>query len=254
MIERMIKLPPKKNINFIKNYFKNHNLLKHLKADETSFNPDLFDLFRIHQFITLNKRITALEFGCGWSTVIIKHALDLNKQKYKDKIIKLRKKDTFELFTVDNQKKFLKLTKKKCEKILGKKIKIDFHFSECQMTKFNGRFASEYKKIPVVNPDFIYLDGPDPSSVQSSVNNFNTKHLELMPMSCDILKIEPFLIPGTIILVDGRTANSNFLKNNLQRKWIYKRDAVNDQSIFFLNDESLGKLNTLQLNFFKSKK
>ena len=31
-------------------------------------------------------------------------------------------------------------------------------------------------------------------------------------MSCDILKIEPFLIPGTIILIDGRTANANFLK------------------------------------------
>ena len=80
------------------------------------------------------------------------------------------------------------------------------------MTKFNGRFATEYKKMPIMNPDFIYLDGYDPFSVKKSINSFNTKHLELMPMSCDILKIEPFLIPGTIILIDGRTANANFLK------------------------------------------
>ena len=94
------------------------------------------------------------------------------------------------------------------------------------------------------------MDGPD--SVKKSINSFNTKHLELMPMSCDILKIEPFLIPGTIILIDGRTANANFLKNNLQRNWLYKRDKIFDQTVFFLNDRPLGNLNKLQLNFFKS--
>ena len=40
-----------------------------------------------------------------------------------------------------------------------------------------------------------------------------------MPMSCDILKIEHFLKPGTIIVVDGRAANSRFIKKNLQRNW-----------------------------------
>ena len=50
-----------------------------------------------------------------------------------------------------------------------------------------------------------------------------------MPMSCDILKIEYFLKPGTIIVVDGRTSNLRFLINNLQRKWSTFDDFKNDQ-------------------------
>ena len=37
-----------------------------------------------------------------------------------------------------------------------------------------------------------------------------------MPMTSDILKIEHFLKPGTIIIVDGRASNSRFLKSNFQ--------------------------------------
>ena len=37
-------------------------------------------------------------------------------------------------------------------------------------------------------------------------------------MICDILKIEYFLVPGTIIVVDGRTANAIYLKNNFKKK------------------------------------
>lgn len=251
MIEKKITLPDKKSINQIKQYFNKYNLMKYLKNDEKTIKPDLKDLYRIHQLIILNKRMTALEFGCGWSTIIIKHALSLNQKKYGKNISKLRKKNTFELFTIDNQKKFLKLTEVKSKKILGKKGKVNFIFSDCIMTKFNERFTTTYKKLPAVNPDFIYLDGPDPMSVKGSVNGFHTRHLELMPMSADILKIEPFLVPGTIIVVDGRTANSVFLKNNFQRNWIFKRDEFNDQSIFYLNDQPLGKLNKLQLKFWK---
>ena len=37
-------------------------------------------------------------------------------------------------------------------------------------------------------------------------------------MSCDILMIENFLMPGTIIVVDGRGANAEFLRKNFKRK------------------------------------
>ena len=37
--------------------------------------PELKDLYRLYQFIILNKRTTILEFGCGYSTLIISHAL-----------------------------------------------------------------------------------------------------------------------------------------------------------------------------------
>ena len=41
------------------------------------------------------------------------------------------------------------------------------------MTLFNGRICTQYKKLPLCNPDFIYLDGPDQFNVQKKVNNIN---------------------------------------------------------------------------------
>ena len=75
-------------------------------------------------------------------------------------------------------------------------------------------------------------------------------HPDRMPMSSDLLKIENFLVPGTIILMDGRTSNARFLYNNFKRKWIYKHDKINDQNIFILNERPLGKHNQFQLKYY----
>ena len=115
---------------------------------------------------------------------------------------------------LENEKKFLGITKKKNNKFLKGFNKISYHLSDCQMTTYNGQFCTEYKKLPLVNPDFIYLDGPDQFKIKKRINNFTTSHEDMMPMVCDILKFENFLIPGTIIIADGRKANSSFLLNN----------------------------------------
>ena len=75
-----------------------------------------------------------------------------------------------------------------------------------------------------------------------------------MPMVSDILKIEYFLIPGTIMLSDGRSANVNFLKDHFKRNWVYKYNNNNkvDEHLFFLNDKSLGKINDKLLKFYRN--
>ena len=50
----------------------------------------------------------------------------------------------------------------------------------------------EYKRLPLINPDLIYLDGPSLFNVKGSINGISTAHPDFMPMSCDILKIESF--------------------------------------------------------------
>jgi len=249
----MIKYPKNLNKKELISYFKKNRLIGMLKLKTSEFTPDLNDLYRLHQFIILNKRTTVLEFGTGWSTLIIKHALSINEKKYKKRILELRRGSPFELFVVENKKKYLNLAKKRNRKNFGNLKKTHFLFSNCQMTTFNGKFASEYKKLPKCNPDFIYLDGPNPFTVKKKVYDFNLKHKDLMPMSCDILKFEHFLIPGTIILIDGRTANANFLRKNFQRNWSYKHDRKHDQSIFILKDKSLGPVTDIQLSFYNKK-
>jgi hypothetical protein len=49
-----------------------------------SYKPELNDLYRLYQFVLLNKRTTILEFGSGFSSLIFNCALEENK---KNKII-----------------------------------------------------------------------------------------------------------------------------------------------------------------------
>jgi hypothetical protein len=176
------------------------------------------------------------------------------KKKYNNNIKNLRRNNPFELFFLENQKKFLKISKNRIAKFnRDNNIKNNNHyfFSEVKMTNYNGKISTEYNKLPLCNPDFIYLDGPDQFNIKGKINNISTAHKDMMPMACDILKIEYFLTPGTIIIIDGRAANAKFLKDHFKRKWIYKNDKKFDQHIFYLNDPVLGKYNKLQLDFYK---
>ena len=134
-----------------------------------------------------------------------------------------------------------------------KASKINYMVSDINMTTYNGRICTEYNSMPLCNPDFIYLDGPEQFNVKGSINGFTTAHKDMMPMVSDILKIEYFLTPGTIILTDGRGANAAFLRDNLARNWEYKNDIEFDQHIFYLNDASLGEYNSAQLKFYKQR-
>jgi hypothetical protein len=218
------------------------------------YRPELDDLYSLYQFILLNKRTTILEFGSGWSSIIFALALNELKTKFIKHIKNLRRNNPFELFILENERKFLGITKKKLSKFIKKnklKIKISYCYSDVVMTRFNNRIATEYKKFPLCNPDFIYLDGPDQFNVKGDINGVSTRHKDMMPMVCDILKFEHFYTPGTIIVTDGRAANANFLLKNFQRKWSYKNNKKTDQHIFYLNDSSLGKYNQRQLSFYK---
>ena len=68
-------------------------------------------------------------------------------------------------------------------------------------------------------------------------------------MAADILKFEYFLEPGAIILVDGRTANATFLKNNFQRNWKHSHDFQGDFHLFELQDNFLGHINKNKFDF-----
>ena len=120
------------------------------------------------------------------------------------------------------------------------------------MTLLNNKICTQYKKVPLCNPDFIYLDGPDQFKVKKDINGISTRHKDMMPMVSDILKFEYFYTPGTIIVLDGRAANAKFLKDHFKRKWKYILDKKNDQHIFYLTDPVLGKYNKLQLEFYKN--
>ena len=262
----MIKFPKKISDKKIKEFFKNKRLdfflkqpkQKHMKTNQlkskTLYQPELNDLYRIYHFIVLNKRTTVLEFGCGWSTLIISEALNFLRKKYFKDVKKLRRNNPFELFVIDNEKKYLNIAKKNLNRYLKQnKTRVNYHFSNANMTIYNRRISTEFKTLPKCNPDFIYLDGPDQFNIKGKAKGINIGHIDFMPMTCDILKFENFLQPGTIILSDGRKANTRFLKTNFKRNWFYKEDEESDQVIFYLIEKPLGYVNKKTLDFYKKK-
>ena len=220
--------------------------------NKTPFLPELDDLSRLHFLATTRKAITILEFGVGYSTLVLADALYKNKQRYNEYVSKnLRYSNPFELHCVDADEDFLKITEEKIPEHL-KEI-VHLHHSKVIMGKFNDRICTYYKKLPNIRPDLIYLDAPDQFIPEGLVNGITTAHPDKMPMSADILTIEHFLQPGTLILIDGRTANARFLKTNFQRNWIYEHDSIADVNIFELNESPLGIFNEKYLEFCSNK-
>jgi len=261
------KKPTSKNIKYLENFFikkglkilvdqskKKEPTVNQMRQDEPAM-PELDDLYNLYQYILINKRTTVLEFGSGWSTLIFSLVLRELRNKFSNEVKLLRRNNPFELFVIENEKKYLNITRNRIQKFnkylkINDPIKINYHLTDVEMSTFNDRICTQYKKLPLCNPDFIYLDGPSQFNVKKDINGINTRHKDMMPMVSDILKLEHFYTPGTIIVCDGRAANAKFLRDNFQRNWKYLSDKKSDQHIFYLDDPILGKYNELQIKFY----
>lgn len=69
----------------------------------------MIDLCRLHRFIIERKRTTIMEFGVGWSTLVLCDALSKLKLKFSDEIKRLRRSNPFKLHAVDNEPKYIEI-------------------------------------------------------------------------------------------------------------------------------------------------
>ena len=214
------------------------------------FPPVIEDLARLHRLIRKRKAFTVLEFGSGLSTIVMADALSKNKADFLGLQEKpeLRNRFMFQIFSVESDKKWIEYSQSNFPNHLLEHV--NFHYSEIKIDTFNGRICHFYDNLPDIVPDFIYLDGPNPKDVKGSVNGLTFQCDERTVMAADILLMESILLPGTFILVDGRTNNARFLNNNLQRNFEMSWDKDGDVTSFELKEERLGKYNILGSDFF----
>ncbi len=214
------------------------------------FPPDLDDLARLHQLIRKRKSFTILEFGLGLSSIVMADALMKNKLEFENLKTKpqIRNNHMFQLFCVDSDLNWINHSKEKFPEQLIDFVQ--FKHSNVSIGTFNDRICHYYDQLPDIVPDFIYLDGPSPKDVKGSENGLTFQCDERTVMSADILKMEPILLPETMILVDGRTNNARFLKNNFQRNFEMVWDKESDITTFILKEERLGKYNILGFDFY----
>jgi hypothetical protein len=116
---------------------------------------------------------------------------------------------------------------------------------------FSGQLCHFYEKLPNIIPDFIYLDGPSPKDVKGNVRGLDFSCDERTVMSGDLLLMESTFLPGTFIIVDGRTNNVRFLLNNFKRKYDVRWDRAGDITTIELTEDRLGPYNLLGSDFLK---
>lgn len=237
--------------NTLKSYFLSNGLShifdSNLTQKEDLIPPNLIDLYALHQAVLLNKRTKILEYGTGWSTYVLANALSSVSQKYFSDAA-LSSLTPFRYLVIDSEQEYIDISRSRLSD--QDRIKVEFVKSNYLMTTFNDRICTKYDILPNYSPDLIYIDGPSQKGCKNNIRGFTTSDSSLMPMMSDILQIEHFLAPGTLIIVDGRAANARFLRTNLQRDWNYCYLENVDQHYFYQSEAPLGKKNAQQLQFY----
>jgi len=214
------------------------------------FPPETDNLVRLHKLIRNRKPFTVLEFGLGYSSIIMADALEKNEKEWDSLPNKpeIRNRFMFQLFSVDASNEWIENTKSRFPEHLIRRV--HFYQSDVKIGTFNGQLCHYYKNLPDIVPDFIYLDGPSPKDVKGNRNGLSFNCDERTVMSGDLLLMETTFLPGTFILVDGRTNNARFLENNFSRNYEIKWDREGDITTLELLEERLGKYNLLGSDFF----
>ncbi len=85
------------------------------------FPPQADDLVRLHALIRKRKSFTVLEFGLGYSTLVIADALEKNQKDWESLRSRpeIRNRFLFQLFSVDASKEWIELHAKEVSRALA---------------------------------------------------------------------------------------------------------------------------------------
>ncbi len=214
-----------------------------------ALEPDIDDLVRLHQLVRDRRVFTVLEFGIGYSTLVIADALAKNADDFaeSDAEVELQPADAFRVFSVDASEAWIAAAMARIPD--GLHTHIVASHSPVRAGTFNGQLCHFYDRLPNVVPDFIYLDGPDPRDVAGAVNGLDFSQRERTVMAGDLLLMEPSFVPGLMILVDGRTNNARFLAHNFRRTYDWLEDPGGGFTMFELVEPPLGPRNRARLAY-----
>lgn len=212
------------------------------------YEPEIDDLYFLYNLVR-DKCITSiLEYGSGWSTYVMAIGLYENFLDFGlEHASKIRHPNPFKLMTIDASNKFQESALNRIDGSIVKNI-IPI-VATPKLTSLDGSICHQFDFIPNFAPDLVYLDGPDHDQVVGNVEGFEYKESFTQPMGIDLLMIESFLWPETIIVTDGRTANARFLATRFKRDWQIMHDPFGDRTFFRLNETPLGLISEEHINF-----
>ncbi len=216
-------------------------------GSDSAYEPEINDLYFLYQLVREKAVVSILEYGSGWSTLALAMALLENFIDFGSEHLEtIRHPNPFTLLSLDASKDWQKLAVSRLteEELAVVRTKIVTPV----LTKSDGALCHTSDHIPNFVPDLIYLDGPDHTQVTGDISGFKYEGFTL-PMSADLLSIEPYLWPETIIVSDGRTANVRFLESRFKRNWQVLHDPFGDRSILRINEPAFGVVSEEHIRF-----
>ncbi len=229
-----------------KDYLVANGLNDLLKAGwQEELPPKWDDLARLHKLVRERKPFQILEFGSGFSTIVMASAMKTNWEEYKRLITGKQADRVYPqpcMVSIESSEKWRDNTQMKIQKAKLEDFS-EVVFSKVKIAEYQGQICHFYKKLPDVVPDFIYLDGPDPATVEENINGLSFQNPKRTVMAGDILKYESTLLPGFFMIVDGRTNNARFLQRMLTRSYEIKYHQKADVTTFELKEPRLGRKN-----------
>jgi hypothetical protein len=215
---------------------------------ETPIEPEFSNLCRLHWLILLRKPLTVLELGSGYSTTVIVDAMSRLKNIFGFWAnANLRVNNPFHLYSVDESQKFMNISMSRISS--ERHSLITPLVASVNLYLHDGRLTTRYSQLPNVTPDFIYVDGPSLYACEETSFGLGFADISRVPISSDILPFEFFMEPGSFVLIDGRSANAEFLNHYLKRNWVHSHDFTGDVHYLELQENPFGALNKKKMEF-----
>lgn len=194
-------------------------------GDANEIPPDSLDLANLHRAVKRLRPRIILEFGVGFSTIVLAHAL--------------RQNGIGRLYSIDTDEQWIDNLRAKLPADLASIV--DLQHTSARVALHQGELCHYYDHLPNVVPDLIYLDGPSGPSIKGEIRGltFQPESTQVRQQAAaDILLYESTLKTNATIIVDSRYNNVHFLARNLRRRWSIKINRLQRQSTFTLREHT----------------
>lgn len=227
--------------------FKNQ-IFSHPEMNSESYPPEINDLYFLYSSVVEKSVVSVLEFGSGWSTLAMSKGLVENEKIFGESHrSSIRHPNPFKLLTLDASDHWQKIAIKRLN--AEEKNVVTPVVVTPEVTQFADAICSLNDFLPNFTPDLVYLDGPDHDQVIGEIKGFKYDERFTPPMTADLIMLEPFFWPETLIISDGRTANARFLEARFRRNWQVMHDPFGDRTVFRLNETPFGEISSKHIEF-----
>jgi hypothetical protein len=231
-------------VDFIENF--------HSPEEDVDFyKPEIDDLYFLYELTRKKVVVSVLEYGSGWSSLALNLALFENRQSFDSTFTNIvRHPNLWSHLIIDADKVFLD---KSISRINGRQYLLGATGIQaiCEITEESDgstEVVASWSHLPKLVPDLIYVDGPDDNQIVGSHKTFSYGADFMPPIFNDLIKIEHFLWPETLIVFDGRTAHARYLLDRFHRNWNFWHDPFGDRTIMRLEETPFGEISAKHMS------